>query len=116
MKVAEKIFEPEIVSEAQWLVARRDLLKREKEFTRERDALSAARRKLPMVRVEKEYIFDGPNGKESLAELFEDRSQLIIYHFMFSPDWEEGCPSCSFWADNFDGIIVHLNHRDVTMI
>src|SRR5438045_3214517 len=91
---------PEIVSEAEWLVARKDLLDREKEFTRERDALTAARRALPMVKVEKRYVFDGPNGKETLAGLFNDRTQLIVYHFMFAPDWDEGCKSCSFVADH----------------
>ncbi len=104
---------PEIVSEAEWLVARKDLLAREKEFTHQRDALSAARRQLPMVKIDKEYVFDGPNGKETLADLFDGRSQLIVYHFMFGPDWEEGCKSCSYLADHFDGAIVHLVHRDV---
>jgi predicted dithiol-disulfide oxidoreductase (DUF899 family) len=114
MKVAEK--EHEIVSEAQWLVARKDLLRQEKEFTRERDALSAARRNLPMVRVEKEYPFNGPNGKETLADLFDGRTQLIVYHFMLGPGWEEGCKSCSYLADHFDGANWHLPHRDVTLI
>jgi len=105
-----------VVSQAEWLEARKDLLAKEKEFTRLRDELSRQRRALPWVRVEKEYVFDGPNGKETLAELFEGRRQLIVYHFMFGPDWEAGCPHCSFWADNFNSIIVHLNHRDVAMI
>jgi predicted dithiol-disulfide oxidoreductase (DUF899 family) len=105
-----------IVSRDEWLAARKQHLLEEKEFTRRRDALSQRRRTLPWVKVEKEYIFDGPNGKATLSELFEGRSQLIVYHFMFGPDWEEGCPSCSFWADNFNGIILHLNQRDVTMI
>src|SRR4051812_22047999 len=86
--------DPEIVSEAEWLVARKDLLTREKEFTRQRDALSAARRQLPMVRIDKEYVFEGPNGRETLSDLFENRRQLIVYHFMFGPGWEEGCKSC----------------------
>jgi predicted dithiol-disulfide oxidoreductase (DUF899 family) len=107
---------PEIVSRADWLVARKVLLAREKEFTRGRDALSAARRKLPMVKIEQQYVFDGANGKETLADLFERRSQLIVYHFMFGPDWEEGCKSCSFLADHFDGAIVHLAHHDVTFV
>jgi predicted dithiol-disulfide oxidoreductase (DUF899 family) len=89
---------------------------KEKELTRLRDQLSAERRELPWVKVEKPYVFDGSNGKESLSQLFEARSQLIVYHFMFHPSWNEGCPSCSFWTDNFNGIIVHLNHRDVTMV
>jgi predicted dithiol-disulfide oxidoreductase (DUF899 family) len=105
-----------VVSREGWLVARKELLAKEKEFTRLRDQLSQQRRELPWVRVEKEYIFDGPNGKETLAELFAGRSQLLIYHFMFDPSWNEGCKSCSFWADNYNGIIVHLNHRDVTMV
>jgi predicted dithiol-disulfide oxidoreductase (DUF899 family) len=107
---------PRVVSEAEWLVARKQLLTEEKEFTRQRDALSAKRRKLPMVKIEKEYVFEGRNGKESLADLFDGRSQLIVYHFMFAPDWDEGCPHCSFWADNFNNIIVHLNQRDLTMV
>jgi len=114
MKVADK--QTEIVSEAEWLVARKDLLTREKEFSRQRDALNAARRELPMVKVEKEYLFNGPDGKETLADLFEGRSQLIVYHFMFGPGWEEGCKSCSYLADHFDGANWHLPHRDVTLV
>ena len=110
-----KSLDQEIVSEAEWLVARKDLLGREKEFTRQRDALSAARRKLPMVRIEKEYVFDGPNGKETLADLFDGRSQLIVYHFMFGLGWEEGCKSCSYLADHFDGANWHLPHRDAAL-
>jgi len=106
----------EIVSEAEWLVARKDLLSREKEFTRQRDALSAARRALPMVKIDKEYVFDGPKGKETLSDLFEGRSQLIVYHFMLGPGWEEGCKSCSYLADHFDGANWHLPHRDVTFV
>ena len=105
-----------IVLPNEWLTARKVLLEKEKEFTRLRDQLSEERRELPWVKVEKEYLFDSINGKETLAELFENRSQLIVYHFMYGPDWEEGCPSCSFWADNFNNIIIHLNHRDITMI
>ena len=105
---------PEIVSEAQWLVARKDLLAREKEFTRQGDAVSAARRELPWVKIDKEYVFDGPDGKETLADLFDGRSQLIVYHFMLGPGWGEGCKSCSYLADHFDGANWHLPHRDVT--
>jgi predicted dithiol-disulfide oxidoreductase (DUF899 family) len=105
-----------VISREEWLDARRGLLAKEKEFTRLRDQLSQARRELPWVKIEKDYLFDGPNGKETLSDLFEGRSQLIIYHFMYGPDWEEGCPSCSFWADNFNGIGIHLNHRDITLI
>jgi predicted dithiol-disulfide oxidoreductase (DUF899 family) len=107
---------PELVSEAEWLVARKDLLAREKEFTRQRDALSAARRKLPMVKIDKEYVFEGPDGKETLADLFDGRSQLIVYHFMLGPGWEEGCKSCSYLADHFDGANWHLPHREVTLV
>ena len=106
----------EVVTEAEWLIARRDLLTREKESTRQRDALSAARRALPMVKIDKEYVFDGPNGKETLADPFDGRSQLIVYHFMFGPDWEEGCKSCSYLADHFDGANWHLPHRDATFV
>ena len=103
-----------VVSRDEWLAARKQHLKKEKEFTRLRDKLSAERRDLSWVKVEKNYVFDGPKGKETLADLFDGRSQLIVYHFMFGPDWEEGCKSCSFWVDNFNGIPIHLNHRDVT--
>lgn len=105
-----------VVSREEWLLARKEHLAKEKEFTRLRDQLSQERRALPWVRIQKEYVFDGPNGKETLADLFEDRSQLIVYHFMYGPDWAEGCPSCSFWADNFNGIVVHLTHRDITLV
>jgi predicted dithiol-disulfide oxidoreductase (DUF899 family) len=93
-----------------------ELLAKEKALTRLRDELSRERRELPWEPVTKPYVFDGPHGKQTLAELFDGRSQLIIYHFMFGPDWEAGCPHCSRWADSFNGIIVHLNQRDVTMI
>jgi predicted dithiol-disulfide oxidoreductase (DUF899 family) len=106
----------QIVSKNEWIEARKVLLQKEKEFTKLRDQLSKQRRDLPWVEVDKEYVFDGPNGKETLSELFDGRSQLIVYHFMYDPNWDVGCPSCSFWADNFNDIIVHLNQRDVTMI
>ena len=105
-----------IVSESEWIDYRKALLKDEKEFTILRDRLSQQRQDLPWVVINKEYIFEGPDGKQTLSELFDGRSQLVVYHFMFDPGWEAGCPSCSFWADNFNGIIVHLNQRDVTMI
>ena len=105
-----------VVSSDEWIEARKQLLIKEKEFTRLRDELSRQRRDLPWKAVTKEYMFEGPNGKETLTELFDGRSQLIVYHFMFDPNWEAGCPHCSRWADNFNGIIVHLNQRDVTMI
>lgn len=105
-----------IVSQDEWLAARKAHLAREKEFTRLRDQLSEERRHLPWVRVDKGYVFDTENGRETLPQLFAGRSQLIVYHFMYDTGWEAGCKSCSFWADNFDGIVVHLNHRDVTML
>ena len=105
-----------IVSKNEWIAARKVLLKKEKEFTALRDQLSQQRRDLPWVAVDKEYVFDGPNGRETLSDLFDGRSQLIVYHFMYDPNWDVGCPSCSFWADNFNDIIVHLNQRDVTLI
>jgi len=105
-----------VVSRKEWLAARTALLKKEKKFTRLRDQLSKERRQLPWVKVDKDYVFDGAQGTETLSELFDGRSQLIVYHFMFGPDWDAGCKHCSFWADNFDRIIVHLNHRDVTMV
>jgi predicted dithiol-disulfide oxidoreductase (DUF899 family) len=104
-----------VVSREEWLVARRVHLDKEKAFDRARDELSQERRKLPWVKFETAYEFDGAEGVVSLADLFQQNSQLVIYHFMFHPDWDEGCPSCSFWADNFDRIIVHLNQRDVSM-
>jgi predicted dithiol-disulfide oxidoreductase (DUF899 family) len=104
-----------IVLRAEWLKARAELLTKEKDLTHRRDELSKQRRELPWVRVEKDYVFDGPRGKMKLADLFAGRSQLAIYHFMFGPDWQEGCPSCSFVADHFDGAAVHLAARDVTL-
>jgi predicted dithiol-disulfide oxidoreductase (DUF899 family) len=105
-----------VVSPEEWLAARQELLREEKEFTRARDELSALRRKLPWEAVMKEYVFEGPQGRQTLPELFDGRSQLIVYHFMFAPEWEAGCPHCSHWADNFNGGIVHLNHRDVSLV
>jgi predicted dithiol-disulfide oxidoreductase (DUF899 family) len=107
---------PKIVSENDWLAARRELLRKEKEFTRLRDELTAQRRELPWVKVEKRYEFEGAQGRQTLPELFDGQSQLIIYHFMFDPGWEAGCKSCSFWADNFNPTVVHLKHRDTTMM
>jgi predicted dithiol-disulfide oxidoreductase (DUF899 family) len=105
-----------VVSHEQWLSARTAFLAREKEFTRLRDDLSRQRRELPWERVDKSYVFDGPNGKETLAQLFGKRSQLVVYHFMFNPAGDAGCKHCSFWADNFNGIDVHLSHRDVSFV
>jgi predicted dithiol-disulfide oxidoreductase (DUF899 family) len=108
--------EHKVVSRDEWIAARTAHLAKEKAFTRLRDELSRERRELPWVRVDKTYVFDGPGGQETLADLFAGRSQLIVQHFMFDPSWDEGCPSCSFWVDNFDGITGHLNHRDVSMV
>ncbi|MGO8670139.1 MAG: DUF899 domain-containing protein [Capsulimonadaceae bacterium] len=105
-----------VASRDEWIRARRELLAKEKEFTRLRDQLGRERRELPWMKVEKEYVFDGPGGKVTLADLFKNRSQLFVYHFMFAPDWDEGCAHCSFWADHFDGPGIHLNHRDVTFV
>ena len=108
---------PKIVSQAEWQEARQVFLAKEKEFTRLRDELSQQRRELPWTKVEKEYLFEGSDGQESLADLFNGKSQLIVYHFMYGPDWgERGCPSCSFWADNFNGIDMHLAARDATLL
>ncbi len=104
-----------VVSREEWLKARTAHLAAEKEFSRRRDELSRQRRELPWEKVEKNYVFEGPDGPETLADLFRGRSQLVIYHFMLGPDWEEGCRSCSFLADHFDGPQVHLAHRDVTL-
>jgi len=105
-----------VVSHDEWVEARQALLAKEKEFTRLRDELAAERRRLPWEKIDKDYSFEGPNGTESLSDLFAGRKQLLVYHFMFGPDWEEGCPSCSFWADNYNGTDVHLAHRDTTLI
>jgi len=106
--------QPTIVSRSEWNAARKRLLVKEKELSRQRDALSAERRKLPMVPIEKDYLFEGPNGRRTLADLFEGRRQLIVYHFMFDPTWDEGCPSCSFVADHFAGAFPHLAARDTS--
>lgn len=105
-----------VVSSAEWLEARKAFLAKEKELTRMRDELSRQRRELPWERVEKKYVFDGSNGKVTLADLFDGKSQLIIYHFMFGPEWEQGCPSCSLVSDSIDGSLVHLADRDVTLM
>jgi predicted dithiol-disulfide oxidoreductase (DUF899 family) len=105
-----------VVSHEEWVAARKEFLAKEKEFTRLRDELSRQRRELPWELVEKKYVFDGPKGQETLADLFDGRGQLIMYHFMFGPDWTEGCRSCSYLADHFDGMTIHLAHRDVTFL
>jgi predicted dithiol-disulfide oxidoreductase (DUF899 family) len=104
-----------VVSQAEWLAARRKLLAREKQMTRLRDEINAERLALPWVRVDKDYVFDTPTGRKSLGELFAGRSQLIVYHFMLGPTWDAGCPGCSFLADHLDGALPHLEHHDVTL-
>ncbi len=111
---ATELKTPRTVSHTEWLAARKQFLKKEKEFTRLRDELSRQRRELPREKVEKAYLFEGPRGKETLADLFGGRSQLVVYHFMFGPGWSEGCPSCSYLSDHYDGMTIHLAHRDVT--
>ncbi|MGA9511146.1 MAG: thioredoxin family protein [Candidatus Sulfotelmatobacter sp.] len=105
---------PKTVTREEWLVARKKLLTKEKQLTRDRDAIATERRQLPWVKVEKNYVFDSSGGKRTLADLFDGRSQLIIYHFMFGPEWKEGCPSCSFNMDHTDGALAHLAQRDVS--
>jgi predicted dithiol-disulfide oxidoreductase (DUF899 family) len=106
----------QIVSREQWTAARQQLLAKEKQLTRMRDQVATQRRELPWVKVDKSYAFDGPNGRETLSDLFDGRSQLVVRHFMFGPGWEEGCVGCSFWSDHLDGALVHLEHRDVTVV
>jgi predicted dithiol-disulfide oxidoreductase (DUF899 family) len=113
---ATEIKSPEVVSHDEWIAARKEFLKKEKEFTRQRDELSRLRRALPWEKVEKKYEFESSSGKVSLTDLFDGRSQLVIYHFMLGPGWKEGCPSCSYLADHFDGMIIHLANRDVTLV
>jgi predicted dithiol-disulfide oxidoreductase (DUF899 family) len=110
------MLENTVVSREQWTEARKDLLRKEKALTRQRDALAAERRALPWVRVEKEYVFDGPQRRETLDELFDGRSQLIVKHFMMGPGWKDGCVGCSFHADHMDGALMHLPQRDVTLV
>src|ERR1700675_3257362 len=107
---------PRVVSREEWITARKELLAKEKNLTRQRDAVSAERRELPWVKVDKNYVFDAPGGKKTLSELFDGRSQLIVYHFMFGPEWKEGCPSCSFLMDHTDGTLVHLAQRDLSFL
>jgi predicted dithiol-disulfide oxidoreductase (DUF899 family) len=107
---------PKVVTREEWLSARRELLAKEKELTREYDALRALRREMPWVRVDKKYVFDGPAGRQTLGDLFDGRSQLIVRHFMFGPGWKEGCVGCSFGADHVGGALVHLEHHDVSYV
>ena len=105
-----------VVSQSEWLTARKALLAREKELTRARDEIARQRREMPWVRVDKTYAFDGPHGKETLADLFGDRSQLIVHHFMLGPGWKDGCVGCSFGADHVEGALSHLGQRDVAYV
>ena len=105
-----------IVSRDEWLISRKAHLARDKELTRLRDQVSAERRRLPWVKIAKKYVFDTPDGRKTLAELFDGRSQLIVYHFMFGPGWKEGCDGCSFLADHIDGANLHLAHHDVSLV
>ena len=111
-----KVIQNPVVSREEWLEARRAFLLKEKEATHLRDKLNAERMALPWVKVDKDYTFDTPDGPKSLADLFDGRSQLMVYHFMFGPEWEAGCPGCSFLADHLDGTLPHLNHHDVTLV
>jgi predicted dithiol-disulfide oxidoreductase (DUF899 family) len=112
----ESIMQHKVVSRDEWIAARKAHLANEKAITKARDQLSAERRALPWVKVEENYLFDTPEGKKTLADLFDGRSQLIVYHFMLGPGWGEGCPSCSYLADHFDGAALHLAHRDVRLL
>lgn len=105
-----------VLPHEQWVKERVALMAKEKEFTRLREELARERRELPWEKVTKSYVFDGPTGKQTLADLFQGRSQLVVYHLMFAPNWDEACRACSFWADNFNGIDVHLAHRDITLL
>ncbi len=116
LRASKGIGKHRVVSHKAWIGARRKFLAKEKKFTRLRDELARQRRALPWEKVDKQYVFDGPKGRETLPELFDGRSQLVVYHFMFAPDWNEGCKHCSFWADNFNGLGIHLNHRDVSLV
>jgi len=113
---ASKGGSPRVVSHDEWIAVRKEFLKKEKEFSKLRDELSRERRELPWEKVEKQYVFEGPKGKETLAQLFDGRNQLVVYHFMLGPGWKEGCPSCSYLADGFDGAVVHVAHRDTTFL
>jgi predicted dithiol-disulfide oxidoreductase (DUF899 family) len=116
IKTFHGIEDRQVVTPKEWLAARKKLLLKEKKFSKLRDELNQQRRKLPWVKVEKEYIFEGSRGKVTLPDLFRGNGQLIVYHFMFGPGWEEGCPHCSFWADHFDGVSAHLGQRDTALV
>ncbi len=116
IRTIQGIKEHRVVSPKEWLAARKRLLVKEKKFSKQRDQLNRQRRELPWVKVEKEYVFDTPQGRRTLAQLFGTRSQLIVYHFMFGPGWKDGCPHCSFWADHYDSVNHHLGQRDTTLV
>ncbi len=115
-KASRQSQEHKVVSPEQWLAARKVLLTKEKRFSRSREQLAKERRNLPWEKVEKEYVFEGSNGRETFSELFGDSSQLIVYQFMFAPEWDAGCPHCSFWADHYDAMLPHLNQRDTSFV
>lgn len=116
LKTREGVREHKVVSQKNWLVARKKLLAKEKKFSKLRDEMARQRRELPWVKIEKDYVFDGPDGKQKLADLFDGKSHLLVYHFMFGPGWGEGCPHCSFWADHFDSVNFHIGRRDTTFV
>src|SRR6516162_8325465 len=116
LKTFNGLKEHKVVSQGAWLTARKQLLVKEKKFSKLRDQLNRQRRELPWIEVDKKYVFDTPDGKQTLAELFDGKSQLIVYHFMFGPGWGEGCPHCSFWADHYDSVNFHLSQRDTTFV
>jgi len=116
LKTINGMKEHKVVSQKEWLAARKRLLVEEKKFSRLRDRLNQQRRNLPWVKVEKKYVFEGSDGKETLAELFGSKSQLIVYHFMFGPGWKEGCAHCSFWADHYDSVNFHIGQRDTALV
>ena len=105
-----------VVSEKDWISARKKLLLKEKKFSKLRDELNLQRRKLPWVKVEKDYVFEGPKGNVPFADLFGGKSQLLIYHFMFGPGWGDGCAHCSFWADHYDSVNLHIGQRDIALV
>ena len=116
IKTIEGVKEHKVVPHKEWIAARKRLLNKEKKFSKVRDQLNRERRELPWEKIEKDYVFDGPDGKTSLADLFDRKSQLIVYHFMFGPGWKEGCPHCSFWADHYDSVGLHIGQRDAKLV
>src|ERR1051325_4813670 len=115
IKTVHGIENRKVVSQKEWLVAREKFLAKEKKFSKLRDELALQRRKLPWVKIEKDYVFEGPEGKVTFDDLFGSKSQLILYHFMFGPGWKDGCPHCSFWADHYDSVNIHIGQRDTAL-